>query len=110
MAELQQVATEPERQNSSKKPSLKSYALAEQIANEEINGSKSSTLKQYYINLMTQLEIEGYPKHQISIIGKQIVVEKKYEKLDIPKREIIIGSWWYDIAKQQGCVDPYYLH
>jgi len=106
-----EIATEPERQNSSKKPSLESYALAEQIANEEISGGKSSTLKQYYINLMTQLEIEGFPKQQISTIGKQIVIEKKSEKLkDIPKEEISIGSWWYDVTKERGCIDPHYSH
>ena len=112
MSEQQQVATETERQNSSsKKPSLESYALAEQIVREEIDGGKSQTLKQYYINLMTQLEIEWFPKQQISTIGKQIVVEKKCEKLNnIPKEEITIGSWWYDITKEQGCIDPHYLH
>jgi hypothetical protein len=96
LSEQQQVATEPERQNSSnkKKPSLESYSLTEQIANEEIKGNKTDTLKQFYINLMTQLEIEGFPKQQISTIGKQIVVEKKCEKLNnIPKEEITIGSW-----------------
>jgi len=60
---------------------------------------------------MTQLEIEGFPKSQISTIGKQIVVEKKCEKLNnIPKEEITIGSWWYDIAKEQGCVDLHYSY
>jgi hypothetical protein len=112
LSEQQQVATEPERQNSSsKKPSLESYALAEQIANEEIKGNKTATLKQYYINLMIQLEIEGFSKQQISTVGKQIVIEKKSEKLkNIPKEEITIGSWWYDIAKEQGYIDPHYSH
>jgi len=112
LSETTTVATEPERQNSSnKKPSLESYALAEQIANEEINVGKSQTLKQYYINLMNQLEIEGFSKSQISTVGKQIVIEKKSQKLkDIPMDEITIGSWWYDIAREQGCIDPHYSH
>jgi len=60
---------------------------------------------------MSQLEIEGFPKQQISTIGKQIVVEKKSEKLkNIPKEEITIGSWWYDIAREQGCIDIHYSH
>lgn len=113
MSEQQQVATEPERQNSSnnKKPSLTSYTLAEQIADEEIKDGKSSTLKQFYINLMSQLEIEGFSKTQISTIGKQIVIEKKAQKLkDVPKEEITIGSWWYDTAREQGYIDPHYSH
>ena len=106
------VATEPERRNSSnQKPSLQAYTLAEQVAREEISGEKNQTLKQYYINLMTQLEIEGFPKEQISTIGKQIVIEKKSEKLKTtPKEEIKIGSWWYDTAREQGYIDPHYSH
>ena len=109
----QVVATEPKRQNSStKKPSVEAYILAERIAAEELSGEKNQTLKQYYINLMDQLEIEGFPKYQISTIGKQIVIEKKCEKLKdiIPKEEITIGSWWYDVAKEKGCIDPHYSH
>ncbi len=28
----------------------------------------------------------------------------------MPKEEITIGSWWYDIAKEQGYIDSHYSH
>lgn len=63
------------------KPRLLSYKLAEAIATEELQEENSITLKQNYINLIDQLEIDGIPKEKISTIGKQIIIERKKQKL-----------------------------
>jgi len=55
----------------------------------------------------------GVPKHKISTIGKQIIIEKKKQRLytkGIESEEISVGSWWYDITKEKGCIDPHYSH
>jgi len=63
------------------KPSLLSYKLAELIAIEELESEKSITLKENYIRLIDQLQIDGVPNENISALGKQIIIEKKKQKL-----------------------------
>ena len=64
------------------KPSLLAYKLAESIALEELESEKSISLKENYIRLIDQLEIDGVPKEKISAMGKQIIIERKKIKLD----------------------------
>ena len=93
------------------KPSLLSYKLADTIAVEELNGEISPTLKQNYISLIDQLEIDGIPKEKIATIGKQIIIEKKKHKMTAhgyEQEEITVGSWWRQIAKEKGCTDTKY--
>jgi hypothetical protein len=76
-------------------------------------GEENTTLKQHYISLMDQLEIDGIPKTKISTIGKQIIIEKKRQRLHakgIRPEEVAVGSWWYDVAREKGCIDPHYSH
>jgi len=114
LAKEQQVAAQLHRQNSSIHPSAESYRLAEYVALEEIDGEQNSpSLKQSYISLMDQLEIDGYPKQEISTVGKNIILTKKIEKLKpkgIPESEISVGRWWWYVAKERGCIDPHYSH
>ena len=113
MPEQQQVATHVYRQNSSK-PSTESYRLADEIAGIEIEGEDDNiTLKQSYINLMGQLEIDGIPKESISTIGSQIITTKKKNRLQgkaITESEVTVGTWWYVTAREQGYIDPHYSH
>ena len=108
-----QVAVQPHRENSSMKPTLESYRIAEQIAVEEIENDSNISLKEFYSTLMNQLEIEGIPKQKISTVGQQLVIEKKEQKLKskgMSTDNVTIGRWWFEIAKKQGCVDPHYSH
>ena len=61
----QQVGTQLNRQNSSN-PSTEAYRLADKITELEILDGNNITLKESYINLMDQLEIDGIPKEKIS--------------------------------------------
>ena len=112
-SEQENVAMQQYRQNSSN-PSTESFRLAETIANLEIESSKDNpSLKQFYINLMDQLEIDGVPKEKISTIGSKIILEKKKKRLvnhSIDESEITVGDWWYVTAREQGCTDPHYSH
>ena len=78
-----QVAVQPHRENTSMKPKLESYRIAEQIAIEEIENDSNISLKEFYSTLMNQLEIEGIPKQKISTVGQQLVIEKKEQKLKL---------------------------
>jgi hypothetical protein len=101
------------RQNSSN-PSIESYRLADEIAGIEIEGEGDNiTLKQSYINLMAQLEIDGIPKEKISTIGSQIITTKKKNRLQgkaITESEVNVGTWWYVTAREQGYIDLHYSH
>jgi len=93
------------------KPSLLSYKLAETIATEELQEENSITLKQNYISLIDQLEIDGIPKEKISTVGKQIIIERKKQKLlskGIENEQVTVGSWWNEVAKEKGCTDSKY--
>ena len=77
----EQVDTHVYRENSST-PSTESYRLADKIAELEIQDNGDNvTLKQSYLNLMGQLEIDGIPKEKISNIGSKIIVQKKTKRL-----------------------------
>ena len=96
------------------KLSFQSINLATIAAEEELSNDKTKTLKKTYEDLMDQLEIDGYKKNQISIIGQKIIVEKKQNILKSKGwnsdeiKKVSIGSWWFEIAKKKQCVDPYY--
>lgn len=93
------------------KPSLLSYKLAETIADEELHEENSVTLKENYIHLIDQLEIDGIPKEKISTIGKQIIIERKKQKLElkgIQNGQVTVGSWWNEVAREKGCTDTKY--
>ncbi len=87
---------------------MQSLQLAENIAEAELTEENSKTLKQNYEELMIQLSIDGIPKNKISSIGKQIIIERKKQKLfskGIEPEEITVGSWWYDVARTNGFTD-----
>lgn len=99
------------------KPSIISNNLAEAVANEELKKTDNfDTLRTSYLNLMHQLEIDGIPKEKISTIGQKIVIEKKR---NIKKQQgasleeikkINIGSWWYDVAREENYINPKFSH
>ena len=109
----EQVGMQQYRENSSN-PSTESFRLAEHIAQLEIESNQNNpTLKEYYVNLMDQLEIDGVPKEKISTIGSKIILEKKKKQLAgkaIEEDEIYVGDWWYVTAREHGCIDPHYSH
>jgi len=99
------------------RPSITSNNLAEAVANEELKKTDNfETLRTSYLNLMHQLEIDGIPKEKISTVGQKIVIEKKrvikkeqgasLEEL----KKINIGSWWYDVAREEKYIDLKYSH
>jgi len=99
------------------KPSLISNNLAETVAKEELKETGDfDTLRTTYLNLMHQLEIDGIPKEKISTIGQKIVIEKKRnikKQQGASLEEIIkinIGSWWFDVAKEENYTDPKFSH
>jgi len=99
------------------KPSITSNNLAETVANEELRKTDNfDTLRKSYLNLMHQLEIDGIPKEKISTIGQKIVIEKKR---NIKKQQgasleeikkLNIGSWWFDVAREENYIDPKFSH
>jgi len=93
------------------KPRLLSYKLFEAIATEELQEGNFITLKQNYISLFDQLEVDGIPKENISTICKQIIIERKKQKLlskGIENEQVTVGSWWNEVAKEKGCTDSKY--
>jgi len=93
------------------KPSLRSYHLAALAVDEELQTEKSNpSIKQAWINLGNQLEIEGIPKEKISTIASQLLIEKKSEKTGIPKEELRNSGWFHTVFHSQGWIDPFYSH
>jgi len=99
------------------KPSITSNNLAETVANEELRKTDNfDTLRKSYLNLMHQLEIDGIPKEKISTIGQKIVVEKKRnikksQGVSLEEiKKINIGSWWFDVAREENYIDPKFSH
>lgn len=99
-------------QRSIVKPSSIAYQLAEDAALEELQSEKGNdSLKQIWLKLATQLEVENIPKHQISTIGKKIIIEKKKEqlkKLNISQQridEVTISGWWREVMSDEGYTD-----
>lgn len=94
--------------------SVESKKYAEQAVVEELKTEESnSTLKEYYIKLMNQLEIDGVPKYEVSKIGSKILLDIKKEKLKnskTPNEEIHVGRYWYIVANECGYTDPSYDH
>ena len=53
------------------KPSLQSLQYVDDVISEELKADKDNTThRDYYIKLMDQVEIDGFPKNKISTIGK----------------------------------------
>ena len=103
-------------QNSSQQPSIESYRLAELSVIEELNGERGNqSLKQCWINLANQLEIDGIPKEKISTVGKKIIIEKKRERLrktgsytEDELNEVTVSGWYRDVMREVGCTDSKY--
>lgn len=93
------------------KPSQESKRITEKIVFEEINSEHdNSTMKQYYVNLMDQLEMDGLPKSKISTVGSLLICERKSKVLNLPISDVSVGSWWYEIAKEKECIDVSFSH
>ncbi len=97
------------------KPSIDAYRLADVAALEELQHERGNdSLKQSWIKLATQLEIEGIPKYKISTIGKQIIIEKKkehLEKLNVSQEElneVSISGWWREVMSELDFTDSKY--
>lgn len=96
------------------RPSIMSNNLAAQAAQEEIETEQSPSLKTKYENLMTQLEVDGIPKDQVSTIGQKIILEQKksiLEKKGSSQEELdnlTINRWWYVVASENNYVNPFY--
>lgn len=97
------------------RPSRIAYQLANDAAVEELQTERGSeSLKKCWLKLATQLEIENIPKHKISTIGKQIIIEKKKEqlkKLNLPQKridEVGISGWWGEVMSSEGYTDSKY--
>lgn len=91
------------------KISLESYKLAELAVNEEIDSESSNILlKESWVNLGNQLEIDGVPSEQISSVATKILIEKKAEKLKVPKEEIRMGGYFYRLYNERGWTNSFY--
>ena len=91
------------------KPSLESYKLAEQAVNEELSSEENnSLLKEYWIKLGDQLEMEGIPKEKISTVATTILLEKKSEKLKIPKEELRMSGYFYRVYSSKNWTNSFF--
>jgi len=99
------------------KPSITSNNLAQQVATEELKKTDNfDTLRKSYLNLMHQLEIDGIAKEKVSTVGQKIVIEKKRsikksEGASLEEiKKINIGSWWFEVAKEENYIDLKFSH
>jgi len=102
-------------QTSEIRPSIEANSLAEKAALEEIKSERGNdTLKEVWLSLANQLEIEGIPKEKISSIGKNLIITQKKEKLKklgFPEDElksVTISGWWREVMQGIGCTDSKY--
>ena len=77
---------------------MSELAVSEELSSEENN----LTLKQYWIDLGNQLEIEVISKEKICLIASKLIVEKKAEKLKLPVDEIKPSGYFYRIYNDHG--------
>ncbi len=91
------------------KPSLACYSLAEAAVAVEIDGEESNvSLKEAWINLGNQLEIEGILTDQICSTASKLLVETKCKKTKIPKEEIKMGGYFYRVYQSQDWTNQFY--
>ena len=97
------------------RPSILANTLAEEAAREELNGEKTNqSLKESWIQLASQLEIDGVEKHKISTIGQQLIIDQKKKqltKLGATKEELVtvgISGWWREVMGDLGYTDSKY--
>ena len=91
------------------KPSLDAFKLADMAVVEEIKGEKANeTLKEYWIKLGEQLEIDGVPKEKICVTAAELIVTKKSERTKIPKEELKPSGWFYEVYNSQGWTNQFY--
>lgn len=91
------------------KPSRVAYKLAEDAAIEELQSEKDNDLlKKSWLVLANQLHSENIPKHEISKLGKKIIIEKKKEylrKINAPLvqiNEVTLSGWWGEVMAEYG--------
>ena len=91
------------------KPSLASYKLAEAAVITEIEGEESNvSLKDAWVNLGNQFEIEGITTDQICSTASKLLIEKKSEKTKIPKEEIKMGGYFYRMYNSQNWTNQFF--
>jgi len=89
-----------------KKPTLESYRIAELAVTEELSSQENNqTLKQYWIDLGTQLEIEGVPKEKICVVASKLIIEKKAEKLKLTINEVKPSGYFYRVYQENNWTD-----
>lgn len=90
-------------QKSEVRPSLAANTLAEKAALEVIKGEETNPiLKDAWINLGNQLEIDGVPKVNIPSVASELIRSQISEKTKIPKEEIKLSGYFYRVYKQAG--------
>ena len=91
------------------KPSLACHSLAEAAVAAEIEGEESNvSLKEAWVNLGNQLEIEGIPADQICSAASKLLIETKSKKTKIPKEEIKMGGYFYRVYQSCDWTNQFY--
>lgn len=85
------------------KPSIEANTLAAKAALEQIKGEESNPLiKDAWLLLGNQLEIEGIAKIKIPIVASELIRSHISQKTNIPKEEIKLSGYFYRVYKQAG--------
>ena len=93
------------------KPSLQAYLLADIAVKEELDGDQAnSSVKDAWINLGNQLEIEGISKDKIGTVMTKLILEKKSAKTKIPQEELRMSGYFHKVVHSQNWFDPFYSH
>lgn len=96
----------PETEIKNSSISDETYYLINLAVDEEISSERNNeTLKEYWIKIGNQLEIDGVPKQEICTTASKLIIKIKSGKLNIPEEEVRPGSWFYEIYKKQGWVN-----
>ncbi len=85
------------------KPSNEARILAAKAALEGIKGEESNPLlKDAWLRLGHQLEIDGIPQIKIPSVASELIRSHISEKTNIPKEEIKLSGYFYRVYKQAG--------
>jgi hypothetical protein len=86
-----------------------SKKLVEEAVLEEMRGEEGNNyLKESWIKLGNQLEIDGVPKDQICTVAAELLVAKKAEQFKIPKNELRMSGYFYRVFAEHSWTNKFF--
>lgn len=89
--------------------SVNAKKLVEEAVLEELRGEENNTsLKESWIKLGNQLEIDGVPKDEIATTAADLILTKKSEKFGMPKTELRMSGYFYRIYQSHSWTNQFF--